>query len=73
MAEDAVAALAELTAASSTVLRDGRLTTVPSAELVPGDLLVLAEGTRWARTPACSVRRRYGCRRPPSPASRRRS
>ncbi|MCD1145810.1 cation-translocating P-type ATPase [Kocuria sp. LUK] len=43
-AEDAVAALAELTAASSTVLRDGRLTTVPSAELVPGDLLVLAEG-----------------------------
>lgn len=39
-----MAALAELTAASSTVLRDGRLTTVPSAELVPGDLLVLAEG-----------------------------
>jgi magnesium-transporting ATPase (P-type) len=43
-AADAVAALAVLTAANSTVLRDGRLTTVPSAELVPGDVLALAEG-----------------------------
>ncbi len=43
-AEDAVAALSTMTAASSTVLRDGRLQTVPSAELVRGDVLVLAEG-----------------------------
>ncbi|PWF81619.1 haloacid dehalogenase [Kocuria rosea] len=43
-AEDAVAALAVLTAANSTVLRDARLTTVPSAQLVPGDVLVLSEG-----------------------------
>ena len=43
-AEDAVAALSTMTAATSTVLRDGRLRTVPSAELVRGDVLVLAEG-----------------------------
>ena len=39
-----VAALADMTAAHATVLRDGRLTDVPSSELVPGDILVLAEG-----------------------------
>ena len=33
-----------MTRARSTVLRDGELLTVPSAELVPGDILVLAEG-----------------------------
>ncbi len=43
-AEDAVAALGVMTAASSTVLREGRLTTVPSTELVRGDVLVLSEG-----------------------------
>ncbi|MBC2932179.1 cation-translocating P-type ATPase [Nocardioides sp. zg-1228] len=43
-AEDAVAALSTMTAASSTVLRDGRLQVVPSAELVRGDVLVLNEG-----------------------------
>ncbi|MHA6511706.1 cation-translocating P-type ATPase [Tessaracoccus sp. Z1128] len=43
-AERAVAALADMTATRSTVLRDGLLTVVPSAELVPGDVLVLAEG-----------------------------
>lgn len=43
-AEDAVAALARMTAANSTVLRDGVLVTVPSAQLVTGDVLVLAEG-----------------------------
>lgn len=43
-AEDAVAALARLTAANSTVLRDGALLTVPSAELVRGDVLCLGEG-----------------------------
>ncbi|WP_240792260.1 MULTISPECIES: cation-translocating P-type ATPase [unclassified Salinibacterium] len=43
-AEDAVAALGTMTAAMSTVMRDGALATVPSAELVRGDILVLAEG-----------------------------
>ena len=43
-AEHAVDALAVMTRARSTVLRDGELRTVPSAELVPGDILVLAEG-----------------------------
>ncbi len=43
-AEDAVAALGTMTAASSTVLRGGELKTVPSAELVRGDVLALSEG-----------------------------
>ena len=43
-AADAVAALADMTAARATVLRDGKLATVPAADLVPGDILVLGEG-----------------------------
>ena len=43
-AQDAVAALARMTEASSAVVRDGRPQRVPSAELVPGDLLELGEG-----------------------------
>ena len=43
-AADAVAALARLSAATATVVRDGRLHHVPAADLVPGDLLELAEG-----------------------------
>ena len=43
-AENAVAALARMTAVTSAVLRDGQVTRVPSAELVRGDLLVLGEG-----------------------------
>lgn len=43
-AEDAVAALRSLTEATSTVLRDVVLQTVPSRALVRGDILVLAEG-----------------------------
>ncbi|MFD6138359.1 cation-translocating P-type ATPase [Promicromonospora sp. NPDC060271] len=43
-AENAVAALRSMTEATSTVLRDGRRVTVRSAELVRGDVLVLAEG-----------------------------
>ncbi len=43
-AETAVAALRVMTAANSTVLRDRELKTVPSAALVPGDILVLNEG-----------------------------
>jgi magnesium-transporting ATPase (P-type) len=43
-AENAVAALARMTAVTSAVLRDGRVQRVPSAELVPGDVLLLGEG-----------------------------
>jgi len=43
-AAQAVAALAKLTTATSAVLRDGAMARVPSAALVKGDLLVLAEG-----------------------------
>ena len=43
-AENAVAALAQMTAATSSVVRDGKRLRVPSAELVCGDLLVLEEG-----------------------------
>jgi magnesium-transporting ATPase (P-type) len=43
-AENAVAALASMTAATSTVCRDNELKSVPAAELVRGDILVLGEG-----------------------------
>ena len=43
-AADAVAALADMTAAHSSVLRGGDIVDVPATELVPGDVLVLAEG-----------------------------
>ncbi len=43
-AERAVAALQRLTAAMSTVVRDGQELRVPAADLVPGDLLLLDEG-----------------------------
>lgn len=43
-AADAVAALADMTAARASVLRDGKVTTLPAADLVPGDILVLGEG-----------------------------
>ena len=43
-AENAVAALRRITAATSGVVRGGRLLRVPSSQLVRGDLLVLGEG-----------------------------
>jgi P-type Ca2+ transporter type 2C len=43
-AEEAVAALQRMTAATATVLRDGVEQDVPAVEVVPGDVLVLAEG-----------------------------
>ncbi|MBK7424041.1 MAG: cation-translocating P-type ATPase [Propionivibrio sp.] len=43
-AAQAVAALAKMTTAMSAVLRDAAVARVPSAELVKGDVLVLAEG-----------------------------
>ena len=43
-AADAVAALARMTEASCSVLRDGLTQQLPSAQLVQGDVLLLAEG-----------------------------
>jgi potassium/sodium efflux P-type ATPase len=43
-AEQAVAALQRMAAASAGVVRDGREQRVPATEVVPGDVLVLAEG-----------------------------
>jgi Ca2+-transporting ATPase len=43
-AEQAVAALQRMAASSAGVVRDGREERVPSMDLVPGDLLLLAEG-----------------------------
>ncbi|MGZ8746271.1 MAG: cation-translocating P-type ATPase, partial [Mycobacterium sp.] len=43
-AEHAVEALARMSAATATVVRDGVQRRVPTRELVPGDLLVLVEG-----------------------------
>ena len=43
-AEQAVAALQRMAAASATVLRDGREERIAAADVVPGDVLLLAEG-----------------------------
>jgi P-type Ca2+ transporter type 2C len=43
-AEQAVAALQRMAAATATVLRDGREVRIPAEEVVPGDLVVLGEG-----------------------------
>ena len=57
-AETAVAALQSMTAASSTVLRDGALRTVPSSELVGATSWRSAKATPWVPTPGCSPRPR---------------
>jgi Ca2+-transporting ATPase len=43
-AEQAVAALQRMAAATAGVVRDGREERIPATEVVPGDILVLAEG-----------------------------
>ena len=53
-AEQAVDALRALAAATAGVIRDGRATLVPAAELVPGDLCCSRRATRFPRTRACS-------------------
>jgi Ca2+-transporting ATPase len=47
-AEQAVAALRAMSAATATVLRDGSRQQIPSAEVVPGDLLLVEEGATIA-------------------------
>ena len=43
-AEEAIAALQRMAAATASVRRDGRQQNLPTTELVPGDVLLLAEG-----------------------------
>ncbi|MEC4718091.1 cation-translocating P-type ATPase [Noviherbaspirillum sp. CPCC 100848] len=43
-AENAVAALARMTAVTSAVIREGQVMRIPSAQLVRGDVLLLGEG-----------------------------
>lgn len=43
-AEAAVAALRRMSAAQAEVIRDGERQTIPAAELVPGDVIVIEEG-----------------------------
>ena len=43
-AEAAVEALAQMATPHTTVLRDGRVTTIATADVVPGDVLILGEG-----------------------------
>ncbi|MBT1172576.1 cation-translocating P-type ATPase [Bifidobacterium sp. MA2] len=43
-AEAAVEALAQMTAPQTSVLRDGKVVRINTAEVVPGDIIVLAEG-----------------------------
>ncbi len=43
-AEQAVAALQRMAAATATVVRDGQTRTVPATDIVPGDVLLLSEG-----------------------------
>ena len=43
-AEEAVAALREMSAAQASVVRDGNRQTIPAAELVPGDIILVKEG-----------------------------
>ena len=43
-AESAVAALKEMSADDATVIRDGERRSIPAAELVPGDVILVGEG-----------------------------
>lgn len=45
-AEGAIAALARSVSTDTTVLRDGQTLTIPSRELVPGDVVLLAAGDK---------------------------
>jgi Ca2+-transporting ATPase len=64
-ADQAVAALARLSAAQASVRHNGQLLRVTAAGLVRGDLLVPTKATRWPPTPGCCApAARACCRRP---------
>ena len=67
-AENAMAALAQMTAVTSAAMRDGQVRRVPASDLVRGDLLVLARAIRSVPTGALWKRRLCVCRRPRSQA-----
>ncbi len=56
-AERAVAALQRMTAATAAVVRDGTEIRVEAAEVVPGDIILLAEGDAVSETRGSSNRR----------------
>ena len=61
-AEEALAALQEMSAAQSKAVRDGRIVAVPSSELVVGDVVVLEAGTsRSATARTCATWARPWC------------
>ncbi|MDI9395871.1 MAG: cation-translocating P-type ATPase [Euryarchaeota archaeon] len=43
-AEEAIAALRQMTAAQANVVRDGERQSVPATEIVPGDIIIIEEG-----------------------------
>ena len=43
-AEEAVATLRRMSAASANVIRDGERRNIPAAEVVPGDVILVEEG-----------------------------
>lgn len=43
-AEEAMAALRQMTAAQANVVRDGKRQSVPATEIVPGDIIIIEEG-----------------------------
>ena len=49
-AEKAIEALQEMSAATSKVLRDGKITSIRSEELVVGDVVILRRGTAFRLT-----------------------
>lgn len=64
-AADAIAALARMTAITCSVLRDGERERIPSAKLVPGDIVLLEP------MQGCCCQRASECRKPLSPGKAR--
>jgi Ca2+-transporting ATPase len=63
-AGQAIAALSDLTAPEARVIRDGGQRQIPAAEVVIGDVLMLAEGDIVSPTPMWSTPRRCWWMRP---------
>ena len=51
-AEEAVAALRQMSAAHANVIRDGERQSIPAAEVVPGDIILIEEGDTFPPTRA---------------------
>jgi Ca2+-transporting ATPase len=66
-AEAAVAALRAMSAADAAVIRNGERRSIPAAEIVPGDIILIEEGALSRPTDGCWTRRPCRPRRPRSP------